>query len=128
MERLDGPTGGLRIGATLVYDPADPFAVSLVLDGGGTPVRWTFGRELLVRGVLEPAGEGDVVVFPALDVAGRAVVVVELSSPDGILLGQLLLREVLPFVRAMTDAVPLGAEAGLVDVDGTVARLLASSE
>ena len=46
-------------------------------------MRWTFGRELLSDGLYEPSGDGDVHVWPCLDSDGRAVVIIELCSPDG---------------------------------------------
>ncbi len=70
-----------------LYDPADPYAVTLDITGharratswDGNPVVWTFARSLLVRGLTGGrAGESDVVIDrngPWLDIA--------LSSPDG---------------------------------------------
>jgi hypothetical protein len=125
MEQLGFHEGERRwIAVSLSYDPADPWAVALDMHVGPSPVRWTFGRELLVAGLLEPVGEGDVLVSPSLDDAGRAVVVIELRSPDGSLVGLLPTREVGPFVRDVLDTVPVGAETAHLDVDALVDLML----
>ena len=124
MERLDVVGGRRWIAVTLSFDPADPWAVTLTLHSGPIPVRWTFGRDLLVDGLHEPTGEGDVLVWPCLDDAGRAVVVIELRSPDGSMVGQLPSREVGPVVRGVLDAVPAGAETAHLDLDALVDLML----
>jgi sporulation and cell division protein SsgA len=125
MERLGFPDGERRwMAVSLSYDPADPWAVALDLYVGPAAVRWTFGRELLVAGLHEPVGEGDVLVSPSLDDAGRAVVVIELRSPDGSLVGQLPARDVGLFVRGVLDTVPAGAETAHLDVDALVDLML----
>lgn len=125
MERLGIPDGGRRwIAVSLSFDPADPWAVALDMYVGLSPVRWTFGRELLVDGIHEPVGQGDVLVSPSLDDAGRAVVVIELRSPDGSFVGQLPARDVSAFVHAVLETVPAGAETAHLDLDVLVARVL----
>jgi hypothetical protein len=70
--------GRRPVAAVLVYDPADPWAITLVVDG----VTWLFARELLATGLYEPAGHGDVQVRP--DTGGVfGHVVVALSGPSG---------------------------------------------
>lgn len=109
---------------TLSYDPADPFAVTATLHGEPGPVRWSFARELLADGMFEPAGDGDVHVWPCVDAWGTAVVMLELSSPDGQFLGHMTTREVAPFVRRMLAVVPLGSEADHLDLDALVELLV----
>ena len=82
------------LGAELYYDAADPYAVTLVLTGPTEPVVWVFGRDLLLDGLGEPTGDGDVHVWPSLDSYGRAVVLLELCPPSGAALVQL--RSVQP--------------------------------
>jgi hypothetical protein len=125
MERFGIPDGGRRwIAVSLTFDAADPWAVALDMFVGLSPVRWTFGRELLVDGLHEPVGQGDVLVSPSLDDAGRAVVVIELRSPDGALVGQLPARDVSAFVRAALETVPAGAESAHLDLDALVDLVL----
>ena len=125
LELID-PTGAVTpIDAELHYDPRDPYAVTMVFRTGVQEVLWTFGRELLVEGLFEPTGDGDVHVWPCLSSNGSAVVIIELCSPDGELLVQANSRAVTGFVRSMLDSVPDGHESSYVDFDNELAALLA---
>ncbi|MPZ63571.1 MAG: SsgA family sporulation/cell division regulator, partial [Propionibacteriales bacterium] len=84
--------------------------------------------DLLTEGVFAPAGDGDVHIWPCLDASGRAVVIIELSSPHGEALLQAASRDVCDFLQTAFTLVPLGAEDLQVDVDRTVAALLASED
>ena len=88
LEFVDPQGEATSIDADLVFDPADPYAVTMVFRTGVQEVLWTFGRELLVEGLYEPTGDGDVHVWPCLSSNGSAVVIIELCSPDGELLVQ----------------------------------------
>lgn len=125
LEFVDPQGESTALEADLVFDPADPFAVTMVFRTGVQEVRWTFGRELLVEGLYEPTGDGDVHVWPCLSSNGSAVVIVELCSPDGELLVQAGSRQVNTFVGKMLAAVPDGHESAFVDFDSELARILA---
>ncbi len=125
LEFVDPQGESTALEADLVFDPADPFAVTMVFRTGVQEVRWTFGRDLLVEGLYEPTGDGDVHVWPCLSSNGSAVVIVELCSPDGELLVQAGSRQVNTFVGKMLAAVPDGHEAAFVDFDTELARILA---
>jgi hypothetical protein len=114
------------LGATFHYDPADPLAATMVVDSVAGPVRWTFARELLLEGRFEPTGDGDVHVWPCLDTAGAAVVIVELESAAGGVLLQFPARAIDEFVSASLAAVPVGTEQH--DVDAWLVQLLAAAE
>lgn len=104
------------------YDAADPFAVDALISTGVQQVRWTFGRDLLVDGLYEPAGHGDVQVWPCLSTEGSAVVIIELSSPDGEIVLRAPSRPLHTFVQRMLALVPRGAES--VDVDSWLLEVL----
>jgi hypothetical protein len=87
-------------------------------------VAWTFGRELLCQGIYEPSGDGDVHVWPCLDADGHAVVIIELSSPDGEALVQTRTGDLRAFVDRMCRAVEPGTESAHIDVDATIAAIL----
>jgi hypothetical protein len=123
LELVDAEGGTTRLEADLGYDPADPFAVTAVFKTPAGAVSWTFGRELLVHGTYEPTGDGDVHIWPCLSSDGTAVVIIELSSPEGEVLVQASSREVADFVGAMLASVPLGEEGAFVDLDGELAGL-----
>jgi hypothetical protein len=77
------PERSIPVPARLSYRTDDPYAVHIAFHiGSEHPVNWTFARELLVEGVFRPCGHGDVRVWPT-KVAGRSVVLMALSSPDG---------------------------------------------
>ncbi len=124
VDRIDAAGTATPIEAELLYDPADPFAVTAVFKTTRHDVRWTFGRELLTEGLYEPAGDGDVHVWPCLDTEGHAVVIIELCSPDGEALIQARPEDMHAFVDRMSALVPAGQESELVDVDATIAAIL----
>jgi len=126
LELIDTAGTATPIEAELRYDPADPYAVTTVFKTGSSHVRWTFGRELLTEGLYEPAGDGDVHVWPCLDSAGHAVVIIELCSPDGEALVQARTGELQSFVERMNRTVALGSESGLVDVDAAISAIFAA--
>ena len=126
LELIDTAGTATPIEAELRYDPADPYAVTTVFKTGSSQVRWTFGRELLTEGLYEPAGDGDVHVWPCLDSSGHAVVIIELCSPDGEALVQARTGDLQSFVERMNQAVARGSESDLVDVDAAIAAILAA--
>ena len=123
VDLIDASGSATPIEAELHYDPADPFAVTTVFKTAGHHVRWTFARELLTEGLYEPAGDGDVHVWPCLDTDGHAVVIIELCSPDGEALVQARTGDMHTFVDLMSALVPSGRESGLVDVDAAIAAI-----
>lgn len=125
LEFVDPQGEATALDADLVFDPADPFAVTMVFRNASQEVRWTFGRELLLEGMYEPTGDGDVHVWPCLSASGSAVVIVELCSPDGELLVQAPTRTISTFVNRMLASVPDGQEAAYVDLDAELARFFA---
>jgi hypothetical protein len=124
LEFVDPQGEATSIEADLVFDPADPYAITMVFRTGAQEVHWTFGRELMVEGRYEPTGDGDVHVWPCLSSEGTAVVIVELCSPDGELLVQAPSRSVDHFVANMLRSVPDGQESAFVDFDGELSALL----
>ena len=126
LELID-PTGAATpIEAELHYDPRDPYAVTTVFMTGASQVRWTFGRELLAEGLYEPSGDGDVHVWPCLDSAGHAVVIIELCSPDGEALVQARTGDLHTFVDRMGKAVQPGSESEHIDIDAAITAIFAA--
>jgi hypothetical protein len=126
LELIDSTGAATPIEAELRYNPSDPYAVTTVFITGSSQVRWTFGRELLADGLYEPAGDGDVHVWPCLDSEGHAVVIIELCSPDGEALVQARTGDLNSFVERMCRLVELGHESEHVDVDATIAAIFAT--
>jgi len=126
LELIDATGAATPMQADLTYDPRDPYAVTAVFMTGAGNVRWTFGRDLLVDGLYEPTGDGDVHVWPCLDADGHAVVIIELCSPDGEALVQARTGDLTTFVERMTALVAPGSESDLMDVDATIAAIFAA--
>ena len=120
LELIDAAGAATPLQTKLSYDPRDPFAMSATFLTVGGDVRWTFGRDLLVGGLVEPTGDGDVHVWPCTDNDAHPVVIIELCSPDGEALVQARTTDIVAFVEKMTVAVPLGAESANLDIDGAI--------
>lgn len=126
LELIDATGASTPIEAELHYDPRDPYAMTTIFMTGHSQVRWTFGRDLLAEGLFEPAGDGDVHVWPCLDADGHAVVIIELCSPDGEALVQAKTGDLSNFVERMSKAVPPGAESEHLNVDATITAIFAA--
>ena len=59
MRCVDSEGESVVLEATLGYDSRDPYAVTATFRTEICEVVWTFARELLTRGLTDPAGEGD---------------------------------------------------------------------
>jgi hypothetical protein len=101
----------------------EPFAVTVAFhpDLGGW-IEWTFARDLLVTGLTEPSGIGDVRVRPDLS-EDEEMLTLEIESPDGYATFELEREDVQSFVNATLDLVPLGAESEYFDVEGLIEEI-----
>jgi hypothetical protein len=124
MDCVDAAGTVTSLEASFGYDPADPYAVTATFRTAAGSVVWTFARELLSRGLTSPTGVGDVHIWPCLDSVGRAVVIIELSSPDGELVAQAPTQEVYRFVSRSLALVPAGLESAYVDMDELIGQIL----
>lgn len=119
----------LPVQASLRYEPSDPYAVHVVFHAGDEPgaeVSWSFARQLLVDGLTEPSGMGDVRVWPWLGDEGP-VAALALSSPDGHALFEVPRQDLENFLASTYMQVPLGGEGEHLDLDATLANLLGAS-
>lgn len=113
-----------QLDGELVFDPTDAYAVAMHLESKAGTVVWTFARELLSEGLYEPAGNGDVQVWPCLSDTGSAVVIIELRSPEGMALIQAPARAVRDFIARTHEIVPMGDESRHLSLDRLITRLL----
>ncbi|MFY4717772.1 SsgA family sporulation/cell division regulator [Streptomyces sp. LaBMicrA B280] len=119
------PERSIPVPARLVYRSDDPYAVHVVFHiNSEFPVHWTFARDLLVEGVFRPCGHGDVRVWPTKS-AGRSVVLMALSSPDGDALLEAPTPQVSAWLERTLRVVPPGAEGGQLGIDDALDQLLA---
>ena len=121
---ISGEAQGELLEGELVFDPSDPYAISMNLAARSGTVTWTFARELLEQGIYSPSGDGDVQVWPCLSGAGDAVVIIELCSPDGTALLQAPSRTVHDFVVRTLEVVPAGEESAHLALDSLISKLL----
>lgn len=110
---------------TVVYSPADPYAVHATMHVASGPVEWVLSRDLLHDGLSLACGVGDLHVAPGTDDHGVAFVSIELSTPHGhaILLADA--SELSAFLAGTFRAVPLGCESAHIDIDAALASLVA---
>ncbi|MFF4310616.1 SsgA family sporulation/cell division regulator [Streptomyces sp. NPDC001507] len=119
------PERSVPVPARLNYRSDDPYAVHVGFHiNSEQPVNWTFARDLLVEGVFRPCGQGDVRVWPA-KVAGRTVVLMALSSPDGDALLEAPVPQVSAWLERTLRVVPPGSEGGQLGIDEALDQLLA---
>jgi len=104
----------------LSYVGSEPFAVNIAFrTERGKWVEWTFARDLLVAGLTEPAGIGDVRVRPDL-ATEEDIVILEIESPDGYALVEVEREDVEQFLDASAQVVPFGAEGEHFDIDAFI--------
>ncbi|BBC95734.1 MULTISPECIES: SsgA family sporulation/cell division regulator [Streptomyces] len=119
------PERSIPVPARLVYRSDDPYAVHVVFHiNSEFPVHWTFARDLLVEGVFRPCGHGDVRVWPTKS-AGRSVVLMALTSPDGDALLEAPTPQVSAWLERTLRVVPPGTEGGQLGIDDALDQLLA---
>jgi hypothetical protein len=114
----------LELVAALGYEPRDPYAVWITFPSPAGDVRWAMSRSVLLVGLTEPAGQGDLTVWPSIDEGGLAVVVLQFHSPEGSLTAQADTHEVHGFLSHTLAAVPAGTESDHLDLDALVDALL----
>ncbi|MFG2549273.1 SsgA family sporulation/cell division regulator [Streptomyces sp. NPDC048581] len=107
---ITGEERELPVPAKLRYASTDPLAVHLDFPGevslDGQGATWIFARGLLETGLREPAGDGDVHIWPC----GPERTVVELHSPYGMALLQFDTSALQRFLLRTYAAVPAGEE------------------
>ncbi|CAM5667020.1 SsgA family sporulation/cell division regulator [Streptomyces hirsutus] len=82
VELQAGVTDRFPVLAHLSYDPADPFAVTLVFSHDGRVLaRWRLDREMLADGLTRPVGTGDVRLRPESRGVGRELRMEFLGEP-----------------------------------------------
>lgn len=119
-------SGPVPLQVALRYSAGDPYAVRAAFRGSDATVEWVFARELLLGGLSEPTGSGDVHVWPGR-VDDNEAVHISLSSPDGraVLRGDA--SDLRGFLDRTLEMVPAGGEEMHLDLDDIIAKLCASS-
>ncbi|MFD5040104.1 SsgA family sporulation/cell division regulator [Streptomyces sp. NPDC058377] len=110
----DGPDPRL-VPVELRHDPAEPQTVHVRLPGG---VDQPLGLDLLERGLRSPVTRGDIRVWPC----GRAQLVLELHSPDGVAVFQFDIAPLIRFVSRIRARAPKRPAATTPATSATVTR------
>ena len=121
---IRGETDAETVEVQMRYDPADPLAVTLTVNGQLGQDTWVFGRDLLADGLrsMVPVGEG------AVQVQATSVLT-EVSRADdsgAVTVLRLPWWNTREFIRLSQGEVPRGRE--ICDVDSWVAALTATQE
>lgn len=114
--------------ASLGYRADDPYAVWLTFHIPGGDVSWAVSRSLLLKGLTEPSGDGDIRLRPGVDEEGHAVTILNFRSPNGSLSTQARSVALRTFLDRTWLVVPPGEEAEQLDLDLLVGALLGRSE
>lgn len=107
------------------YRASEPFAVTVSFcTERGRWVEWVFARDLLVTGLSEAAGIGDVRIRP--DAEDEDVLILQIQSPTGDAVFELDRDQTEEFAEATLDLVPEGDEEAHFDVDRLVGEISGS--
>jgi hypothetical protein len=116
-------SGAVCVAALLEYTQDEPYAVTAAFrTGTSDTVRWDFARDLLIEGLIEEAGAGDIVVAPCDD--DPSTIMIELRSPDGTALLAADAADLAEFLTATYAVVAVGAEDLTSAIDTELAALL----
>lgn len=103
------------------YDSREPYAVTVAFaTERGRWVEWVFARDLLVEGLTEPAGMGDLRIRPDAD---PDLLLLEIQAPSGNATFALDREDTEDFLAEMLDLVPPGAESTHFEIDRLLAEL-----
>jgi hypothetical protein len=106
------------------YRADEPFAITVAFaTERGRWVEWIFARDLLIAGLDDPSGEGDLRVAP--HPADDEVLLLEIRSPSGSAMFELDRADTEDFVTHTLELVPAGTESTHFDIDRLLAELTA---
>jgi hypothetical protein len=122
---LDDEGPGVSVPAELRYDSADPYAIQLAFGSPEHPNAWILGRELLAAGLVEPAGDGDIHVWPGVGEDGQSILYFELTSDEEETILGACPADVRNFLAMSWKIVAAGNETEHCDIDAFLAAVLA---
>ena len=109
------------ITARFTYQLTDPYAVTAVFTTREGDSEWTFARDLLSDGLLQPSGVGDVHVAPS----GAGQLHLDLFSPEGSVRLSCDCTLITSFMDQVYALIPEGEEPSYVQMDTWLAELCA---
>ncbi|MEW1660409.1 SsgA family sporulation/cell division regulator [Streptomyces sp. NPDC093707] len=126
MQLLLGPDETVPVAGRFSFRSDRPYEVEVAfVSRGETVATWLFARDLLLGGLREEVGEGDVRVWPARRVTGSRQVHIELATDDSVCELAVRAAELAAWLEQTAAIVPPGHEDRHLDMDAHLARLLA---
>jgi hypothetical protein len=116
----------LLVPGDLSYKSTDPYAVCIAFEVNGDTLEWFFARALLIGGLLEPVGAGDIVISPSRH-DGVETVQITLKNLDECAVVEAPARIIAAFLKRTCEAVPPGTERRHIDLNHLVCRLVQES-
>lgn len=118
-----GSTAVTPVSTRWSYDTDEPYAITVAFaTDRGKWVEWVFARDLLIEGVNEPAGEGDLRIAPDED---PDLLILEIFAPTGSAAFTLDRDDTESFLAHTLELVPEGAESTHFDIDRLLSELTA---
>ncbi|MFD5064913.1 SsgA family sporulation/cell division regulator [Streptomyces sp. NPDC058394] len=109
------------------FDPSTPMLVSVTfVPRRGQHVTWHIGRELLLHGLYEDSGTGDVTAWPDENMESDVLCLVLESNATSAFL-EVPRMELDEWLKATYECVSAGAEADTLDWDGFLVGILDAS-
>ncbi|MFD4508284.1 SsgA family sporulation/cell division regulator [Streptomyces sp. NPDC058457] len=119
----------LPVQARFHYHHTRPLEVRVdFLTGNGGAVTWVLSRDLLMRGLLRPSGDGDVRVWPACPRHDGDALWVFLQGRTGAALLEVRLSPLRAWLEETLRSVPCGTEGLSMDWDEAFAHVLAQGD
>ena len=118
---------GTDVSATFRYEVRKPFAVETAFHLASTDVVWTYARDLLLSGLIEHTGQGDVRVWPVIPDPSSGLsplLRMELSSPSGHALLETAASDINAFLTKTLALCPSGQESTHLNIDAWLESLL----
>ncbi|MEK2475627.1 MULTISPECIES: SsgA family sporulation/cell division regulator [Streptomyces] len=126
MQLLLGPDETIPVAGRFSYRSDRPYEVEVAfISRGETVATWLFARDLLIDGLHDEVGHGDVRVWPTHRAGGAHRVHIELATDDSVCELAVRTTELTAWLEQTTAIVPPGHEGRHLDIDAHLARLLA---
>ena len=93
----------------------------------GDTLAWVFARALLIGGMLEPVGTGDIVISPSRH-DGVETVQITLKNLDECAVVEAPARIIAAFLKRTCKAVPPGTERRHIDLNHLAYRLVQEND
>jgi hypothetical protein len=107
----------------LCYRSTDPYAVRITFRVDDDTLDWVFARTMLIGGLMEPVGVGDVEISPSRH-DGVDTVQITLKAHHVYAVLEAPARMIAAFLEQTCRAVPLGTEHRHLDLDHLTRQLV----